>query len=312
MGQTHPHQKGSEASNQSRQSQPFYSKQKRFDSTNQDPEKPLDTNKNLCANDDQKGSEDLEMTPLDAESYSNKTERIGKLLIFLMIITCLLLGKNLTFSSKILCVGDKVLDLLQFANEFINTPGKEMYRDFFQGLCSFSVDLTFLATFGYWAIFGSNARLPISLGLFYAVRALIQTIWYSPFPEGFYWNSPGFPSLVVPYGRGSDFFFSGHSGFLLICLEEWHRIGKTRMRNIVFIPLVYTILILLVYRIHYSIDVLVGLVFSDMCFWWVDQHVNKIDSTAAVIASGLKWIWGKLSFCEDKKKIEDDHQELVV
>ncbi len=30
------------------------------------------------------------------------------------------------------------------------------------------------------------------------------------FPEGFYWDTPGFPSLVVPYGRTSDFFFSGN------------------------------------------------------------------------------------------------------
>ena len=29
------------------------------------------------------------------------------------------------------------------------------------------------------------------------------------YPEGFYWEYPGFPSFVVPYGRTSDFFFSG-------------------------------------------------------------------------------------------------------
>ena len=29
------------------------------------------------------------------------------------------------------------------------------------------------------------------------------------YPTGFYWEDPGVPSLVVPYGYTSDFFFSG-------------------------------------------------------------------------------------------------------
>lgn len=29
------------------------------------------------------------------------------------------------------------------------------------------------------------------------------------YPQGFYWEPPGFPSFAVPYGKTSDFFFSG-------------------------------------------------------------------------------------------------------
>ena len=29
------------------------------------------------------------------------------------------------------------------------------------------------------------------------------------YPDGYFWEHPGFPSIVVPYGRSSDFFFSG-------------------------------------------------------------------------------------------------------
>ncbi len=169
------------------------------------------------------------------------------------------------------------------------------------------VDLTFLATFGYWTIFGKNARLPFSLGLFYVIRAVIQSIWYSPFPDGYYWFSPGFPSLVVPYGRGSDFFFSGHSGFIMICLLEWHRIGKKAMRNLVLIPMIYTVITLLVYRIHYSIDILVGLVFSDLCFWWVDRHIHKMDFVAVSLLMTLR----KMVKGEDKTEMKDQ-EELVI
>jgi len=36
------------------------------------------------------------------------------------------------------------------------------------------------------------------------------------YPEGFYWEAPGFPSFAVPYGKTSDFFFSGNKFTLKI------------------------------------------------------------------------------------------------
>lgn len=38
------------------------------------------------------------------------------------------------------------------------------------------------------------------------------------YPPGFYWEPPGFPSLAVPYGKTSDFFFSG--AVLLIYIKQ--------------------------------------------------------------------------------------------
>ena len=49
------------------------------------------------------------------------------------------------------------------------------------------------------------------------------------FPQGYFWDYPGFPSLVIPYGRTSDFFFSGHTGFLTICCLEWYHLGYRRL-----------------------------------------------------------------------------------
>ena len=49
--------------------------------------------------------------------------------------------------------------------------------------------------------------------MFYLVRAVLQSVETSPFPDGFYWENPGFPSLLNMYGKQSDFFYSGHIGF---------------------------------------------------------------------------------------------------
>jgi len=66
-----------------------------------------------------------------------------------------------------------------------------------QMICSFFVDTVFLTTFGYWVVRGKGIRLPITMGLFYVVRALVQQVWVSPFPEGYYWEAPMLPSLVA-------------------------------------------------------------------------------------------------------------------
>ena len=73
------------------------------------------------------------------------------------------------------------------------------------------------------------------------------------YPAGFFWEYPGFPSLVVPYGRTSDFFFSGHTGFLTICFFEWKTIKNTKMQLITLAVLLYMVFILLIFRTHYSI-----------------------------------------------------------
>ena len=203
-------------------------------------------------------------------------KRLSRILFFFTSIVFLILSRRLIPERSFPCVQDKIIDMLEPINIFINTRDNENYRSLLQGLCSFIVDTTFLTTFGYWIIYGKNFRLPLALGLFYGCRAIVQNLWYSPFPDGFYWSSPGFPSLVVPYGRGSDFFFSGHSGFLTICANEWHINKKSRARNLVLIGALYTIFILMSYRIHYSIDIFVGLFFSDWCFWKVDMNEKQV------------------------------------
>jgi len=226
-------------------------------------------------------------------SFSEKTRRSGRLAIFLVCIAFLIIGRYSVPDNEVKCVEDKIITALQFANDFINTRGNEYYRDFFQALCSLMVDATFIITFGYWVLRGTGGRLPVTLAVFYVTRALVQKVWYSPYPEGFYWNSPGIPSLVVPYGRGSDFFFSGHSGFMVICASEWHKLKIPKIRNFVIFAAVYTILILLTYRIHYSIDVFTGVFFAEWCFCKVDLYKDYIDTYWTSLLHKVRSLLGK-------------------
>jgi len=209
--------------------------------------------------------------------FSERVKRAGRASIFVAIVIVLFAGRFSVPDNEVSQVQDKVMDALEFANNFINTPGNEHYRDFFQAFCSFLLDVIFMITLGHWVLYGKNGRLPVSFAVFYGTRALVQAIWTTPFPEGNYWYSPGFPSLVVPYGRQSDFFFSGHSGFLVICASEWHKLKVPKLRNFIIGTAVYTILILLIYRTHYSIDVFTGVIFAEWCFWKADTYKDVID-----------------------------------
>ena len=63
---------------------------------------------------------------------------------------------------------------------------------------------------------------------FYLTRAmllvfclLIQNSYKLPYPEGIYWADQGVPSLGVPYGITRDFFYSGHTGFMVFSVGLW-------------------------------------------------------------------------------------------
>jgi len=227
------------------------------------------------------------------QGFSDRARRNIRIVILVVAVGFLFIGRFSVPNIEITGVQDKALDFLGFANKFINTPGNEFFRSFFQLACSLFVDATFIITFGYWVFRGTSARLPISLAVFYVTRALIQKVWVSPFPEGFYWESPGMPSLVVPYGRGSDFFFSGHSGFMVICAAEWHKLKFPKIRNFVILAGIYTVLILMVYRIHYSIDCFTGVFFAEWCFTKIDLNKEFIDNVPRKIISKLRTLFNK-------------------
>jgi len=220
--------------------------------------------------------------------FSDKLQRAGRLTIFLICVAILIIGRFSVPDEEVACVQDKIMEVLAVANTFINTSGNETVRNFLQIFCSLMIDIVFIITFGYWVLRGKSGRLPVTLGVFYITRALVQKVWFSPFPQGFYWNDPGFPSLVVPYGRGSDFFFSGHAGFLVICASEWHRLKFPKIRNFVILTAIYTILILLIYRIHYSIDIFTGVIFAEWCFCKVDGYKDIMDYYWVYCTSKIK------------------------
>jgi hypothetical protein len=99
----------------------------------------------------------------------------------------------------------------------------------------------------------------------------MQLVEKFPFPEFLVWHSPGFYSLTVPYDHTRDFYYSGHTGCLTIILLEFSQLTvkyKHRVYGLTFICLVYMMNMLIITRVHYTADVIGGLVFSIYFYWF--------------------------------------------
>lgn len=87
-----------------------------------------------------------------------------------------------------------------------------------------------------------------------------------PFDDYIVWHSPGFLSFTVPYDRTRDFFFSGHTASLSIVMLEMFYIGWKWVGGFAFLNLVFMMNFLIISRVHYTIDVIAGLIFAVTSF----------------------------------------------
>lgn len=87
-----------------------------------------------------------------------------------------------------------------------------------------------------------------------------------PFDDYIVWHSPGFLSFTVPYDRTRDFFFSGHTASLSIVMMEMFYLRWYWVGGFAFINLVFMMNFLIISRVHYTIDIIAGLIFAVTSF----------------------------------------------
>lgn len=78
------------------------------------------------------------------------------------------------------------------------------------------IDFWILFNLGHFLITGDSLSLIPSLGGFYLFRFLALSFGHWPFPKNYIFEHPGFDSLFIPYDDTNDFFFSGHTGLVII------------------------------------------------------------------------------------------------
>jgi hypothetical protein len=121
------------------------------------------------------------------------------------------------------------------------------------------VDLLGLFLLARW-IFGTTVRPFLGLVILLGLRQLMQAIVALPSPPNTLWHYPGFPSLLVTYNVGNDYFFSGHTAMAVLGATELIRIGKRWLIAVAVLIIVFEITTVLVLRAHYTMDVFTGLI----------------------------------------------------
>lgn len=113
------------------------------------------------------------------------------------------------------------------------------------------------------SVIGPTMRPFIALLIVFILRQVCQAVCALPAPPGMIWRYPGFPSLLVTYSVGTDFFFSGHTAIAVLGAIELAQISPVLgiIGGVVALLEAATVLVL---RAHYTMDV-VGAVAATAC-----------------------------------------------
>jgi len=170
------------------------------------------------------------------------------------------------------CIIDKFQNWTLDINQFFGN--NKMYRNACMIVASLMMDIiTF--TMACRSIMQARCfKIVLCIGLFYAFRTWLQSIFFMRLPEHYLWEYPGFFSIGVEYFPKNDFFYSGHIGVLMICLLEFRHDKKKFLTFFALIGICLNFFVLLVTRSHYSIDLIMGLIMGHYCYlisgWCVD------------------------------------------
>jgi hypothetical protein len=138
-------------------------------------------------------------------------------------------------------------------------------------LSSALIDVLALFLIGRW-LFGPSVRPFLGLVFLLALRQIMQAICALPAPPNMIWHYPGFPSLLVTYNVGNDFFFSGHTAIAVFGGIELARLGKRWLAILAVGIVLFEIATVLILRAHYTMDVFTGLIAA----LWVSQICARV------------------------------------
>jgi membrane-associated phospholipid phosphatase len=108
------------------------------------------------------------------------------------------------------------------------------------------------------AIFGRTFAPFLAVLILFALRQVCQSLCTLPPPPGIIWRNPGFPTLLVTYDVGNDFFFSGHTALAVLGAIEAAHLAPTWVAVVAACIAVGEMLVVLVLRAHYTLDVVAG------------------------------------------------------
>jgi len=167
-------------------------------------------------------------------------------------------------------IGDRMHSLFAPWNQSLHEHPRA--ANFLLIVSSAVIDLMGLFLLGRW-IFSGTVRPFLGLILLMGLRQISQALCALPAPPGIIWHDPGFPSLLVTYAVANDFFFSGHTAIAVFAGLELARLKKLWLTALAVLSVVFEVVVVLVLRAHYTMDVITG-IFAACCVSLLVSYFN--------------------------------------
>lgn len=152
-------------------------------------------------------------------------------------------------------IGDAVHRLTAGWHRYFATHEKSADRALvISSLCIDVLGLSLIAA----AVFGPSFAPFIGIIIVFSLRQISQLCCTLPPPPGIIWRNPGFPTVLVTYDVGNDFFFSGHTALAVLGAIEICHFGPWWLGAIAVLVALGEALIVLILRAHYTLDVIAG------------------------------------------------------
>jgi hypothetical protein len=130
-----------------------------------------------------------------------------------------------------------------------------------------------------WISKGTSWRFPLALVIYCLFRFLVQFFIRMYNPTGY---EPNLPPAVFLFSNSitkNDFFFSVYIGLPIICACELWKEKNYVMFVICFVSSFYEMVVMIITRGHFIIDLLAGLLFAHYIFLLVDDYIHYIDKS---------------------------------
>jgi hypothetical protein len=158
-------------------------------------------------------------------------------------------------SGDMLGIGDGVHRLTAGWHRYFMTHDKAADRLLI--LSSLFIDLLGISLIA-GAVFGPSFAPFVAIIIVFSLRQVSQLCCTLPPPPAMIWRDPGFPTILVTYGVSNDLFFSGHTALAVLGAIELCHFGPWWLGLIAILIALGEVLVVLVLRAHYTMDVIAG------------------------------------------------------
>lgn len=173
-------------------------------------------------------------------------------------------------------IGDGVHRITRRLHHYFATHERSANRALIgSSLCIDLLGLSLIAL----SVFANSFAPFIAIMIVFSMRQISQLCCTLPVPPRMIWRDPGFPTLLVTYKVGNDFFFSGHTALAVLGAIEICRIAPWWLGAIAVLVAIAEALIVLILRAHYTMDVITGAlaawVAADLAEW-IASHSDSL------------------------------------